>query len=233
MAAARLYVVMWEALTSGILKLVRDARPDVVAVDEEGRISLIQFKECTRDVLLATAPIAPFSPWVALVGLRGGMALRLLAEVRAAVPGAPPLIPPPIKWELWASPDEMRMAMYLCQTAIIQRSEYAKTLTPLRRVMELFELDRTEFARLFGVTRQAIEQWEERGVPSERRAKLTTLLAVGELLARKLRPQLLPGVARTKAEAYGGRTMLELIAADEHEWLLNDVRESFDWAATA
>ena len=34
-------------------------------------------------------------------------------------------------------------------------------------------------------------------------------------------------------KADGGRTMLELIAADQHEWLLNDVRESFDWAATA
>lgn len=232
-AAARLYVAMWETLASGMLKLVREARPDVVTVDEEGRISLRQFKECTRDVLLATAPIAPFSPWVALVGLRGGMALRLLAELRAAVPGAIPLIPPPVRWEPWASSDEMRMVIYLCETALLERLEYAKTLTPLRRVMELFELDRSEFARLFGVTRQAVEQWEERGVPSERWAKLTTLLAVGELFARKLRPHVLPGVARTKAEAYGGRTMLELIAADQHEWLLNDVRESFDWAATA
>src|SRR3990172_12351282 len=67
-AAARLYVATWETLTSGMLRLVREARPDVVTVDEEGRISLIQFKECTRDVLLSISPIAPFSPWVALVG---------------------------------------------------------------------------------------------------------------------------------------------------------------------
>ena len=233
LAAARQYLSTWETLTSGMLNLVREARPDAISVDEEGRISLIQLKECTRDVLLATAPIAPFSPWVSLVGLRRGMVLRLLAELRAGVPGAMPLIPPPVKGEPWARPDEMRMALYLCETALTQRSEYAKTLAPLRRVLHLFELERTEFARLFGVSRQAVEQWEERGVPSERWAKLTTILAVGELLARKLHPHVLPGVARTKAEAYGGRTMLELIAADQHEWLLNDVRESFDWAATA
>lgn len=233
LAAARQYLSTWETLTSGTLNLVREARPDAIIVDEEGRISLIQLKECTRDVLMATAPIAPFSPWVSLLGLRRGLVLRLLAEVRAAVPGAMPLIPPPVKGEPWASPDEMRMALHLCETALTQRSEYAKTLAPLTRVMQLFELERTEFARLFGVSRQAVEQWEERGVPSERWAKLTTILAVGELLARKLRPNALPGVARTKAGAYGGRTILELIAGDQHEWLLNDVRESFDWAATA
>jgi DNA-binding XRE family transcriptional regulator len=54
--------------------------------------------------------------------------------------------------------------------------------------MELFELDRTELAKLFGVRRQAVEQWERRGVPAERRAKLATTVAIGELLAQKLRP---------------------------------------------
>lgn len=233
LTAAREYLSAWEALTSGMLNLVREARPDAFTVDEDGRISFIQLKGCTRDVLLATAPIAPFSPWVSLMGLRRGMVLRLLAEVRAAVPGAAPLIPPTVKWEPWARPDEMRTALYLCETALTQALEYATVLAPLGRAMQLFGLDRTEFARLFSVTRQAVEQWEERGVPSERWAKLTTIRAVGELLSRKLQPNLLPGVARTKAEAYGGRTMLDLIAADQHEWLLKDVRESFDWAATA
>jgi hypothetical protein len=99
--------------------------------------------------------------------------------------------------------------------------------------MQLFGLDRTEVALLFGVTRQAVEQWEQRGVPAERQAKVLTIQAIGELLARKLRPGTLPGVARRRAEAYRGGTMLDMIAQDQHEALLEDVRASFDWAATA
>ena len=38
---------------------------------------------------------------------------------------------------------------------------------------------------------------------------------------------------RTRAEAYRGETMLDTIAEDRHEALLEDVRASFDWAATA
>jgi hypothetical protein len=38
---------------------------------------------------------------------------------------------------------------------------------------------------------------------------------------------------RAPAQAYDGKSMLELIAADRHEWLLASVRASFDYAATA
>jgi hypothetical protein len=83
------------------------------------------------------------------------------------------------------------------------------------------------------VRRQAVEQWERRGVPTERQAKLATTVAIGELRRRKLRAGLLPGVARRPAGAYRGRTMLEMIEQDHHDELLQDIRRSFDWATTA
>jgi hypothetical protein len=43
----------------------------------------------------------------------------------------------------------------------------------------------------------------------------------------------LPGVARKQAHAYGGLSMLEMIAADRHEELLATVRASFDFAQPA
>lgn len=61
-------------------------------------------------------------------------------------------------------------------------------------------------------------------MPAERQAKLTTGLAIAELLARKLRAGSVPGLARTAAKAYGTRTMLRMLA---------DVRASFDWASSA
>ncbi len=40
-------------------------------------------------------------------------------------------------------------------------------------------------------------------------------------------------MVRRPAEAYGGRSMLEVIADDEHDWLADSVRASFDYAAVA
>ena len=90
-----------------------------------------------------------------------------------------------------------------------------------------------ELASLFGVRRQAVDQWLARGIPSERQEKVQTLVAVCDLLERKLKPGRLAGVARRPADAYGGKTMLELIAANRHRELLELVRDSFDWASAA
>jgi hypothetical protein len=99
--------------------------------------------------------------------------------------------------------------------------------------MEAFDLSKSELGRLFGVSRQAIDGWLVKGVPSERQEKLATLLAVTDLLERKLKAGRLPGIARRAAAAYDGQTMLDLMAADRHDELLAKVRESFDWASAA
>ena len=83
------------------------------------------------------------------------------------------------------------------------------------------------------VLEQAIDQWLERGVPSERQEKVQTLVAICDLLERKLKPGRLAGISRRPADAYGGKTMLQLIAADRHRELLEVVRDSFDWASAA
>jgi hypothetical protein len=84
-----------------------------------------------------------------------------------------------------------------------------------------------------GVTRQAIDRWLANGVPPERQEKLAAILAVADLLERKLKSGRVAGVARRPADAYGGRTMLQMIAADRHAELLASVRGSFDWARAA
>ncbi len=99
--------------------------------------------------------------------------------------------------------------------------------------MGVFRLSKSELGRLFGVTRQAIDGWLAQGVPAEREDKLATLLALADLLERKLKTDRIPGIARRPAEAYGGHTMLELIAADRQRELLELVRRSFDWSQAA
>jgi DNA-binding transcriptional regulator YiaG len=220
--AAHEYVAAWHDLAEAVLKLVWKRRPE-----------LEPFGEVLREAVIAVAPAAPFSRWVSHEGLSRGIGLRLLCEIRITVPDAAQLrVPRRGQWRPWAEVRAMHTAWQLIEVALIERTARTHD-TPLSRVMQLFGLDRTEIARLFGVTRQAVEQWEQRGVPPERQAKLSTIQAIGELLARKLRPGTLPGVARTRAEAYRGETMLDMIVKHRHEALLEDVRASFDWAATA
>jgi DNA-binding transcriptional regulator YdaS (Cro superfamily) len=239
--AACEYVRHWRQLTDGLVILLQHQRPDLVVKAADGRLLIVDAKgdptETTPERLLAVAAIAPCSGWVARTGLGRGIALKLLAEIREQVPGAIPLVPKAGLCTHWASGDAVRTAVRLIERAVGRQSEDDErpvgSARLLKRSMELFGLDKTELARLFGVRRQAVEQWERRGVPAERQAKLATVVAVGELLARRLRPGLLPGVARRQAAAYHGRTMLEMIRQDRHDELLEDVRESFDWASTA
>jgi DNA-binding XRE family transcriptional regulator len=91
----------------------------------------------------------------------------------------------------------------------------------------------TELGRLFGVSRQAVAQWRERGVPSARQEKAATVAAICDLLSHQLKPERIPGIARRPARAYGGLSMLEMIERDRHQRLHQRVRRSFDWAVPA
>jgi len=105
------------------------------------------------------------------------------------------------------------------------------TPTLLDPIAGALELTETELGRLFGVSRQAVGQWRERGVPSSRMAKVTAVAAICDLLGHQLKPERIPGVARRPADAYGGLTMLELIEDDREDELLTLVRRSFDWGS--
>jgi nucleoid DNA-binding protein len=113
------------------------------------------------------------------------------------------------------------------------RRAVGESIRQLEEIQQLFELNLTELGRLFGASRQAVSSWLEKGVPSARKPKVHSVLNIAQLLERQLRPGRLPAVARRQAPAYGGLSILEMIGADRHEPLLERIRESFDWAATA
>jgi DNA-binding transcriptional regulator YiaG len=100
----------------------------------------------------------------------------------------------------------------------------------ITRVRSVFGVNRTELARLFGVRRQAVAQWETRSVPAERQEKLATLEAIVDVLTAKLELDRIPGVLKRPASAYGGRSILEAIADDEQALVLDQLRAAFDWA---
>ena len=105
--------------------------------------------------------------------------------------------------------------------------------SPLKRAMRTLELSSTEMAGLMGVTRQAVDKWLVGAPPIERMAKIGAIAEISDILRYRLRDGMPPVVARRPAEAYAGRSMLEVIADDDHEWLRRSVRYSFDFVAIA
>jgi len=234
--ATREYVRCYHVLTLRVLDEAHRARPDVVVRTGDGHLALIDVKGTPRrapvEALETASAEAPFGPWTARFPLEEAVALDLTSRVRQLIGlRALDLAPADPGLGEVVDVDDLTALRFLRRVRF--HLNHPDEEHPLRRLMDAFELSKTELASLFGVRRQAVDQWLERGVPSERQEKVQTLIAICDLLERKLKPGRLAGVARRPADAYGGKTMLELIAADQHRELLELVRDSFDWTTAA
>lgn len=105
--------------------------------------------------------------------------------------------------------------------------------SPLRRAMATLDLSSGDVAELMNVKRQAVDKWLLAGPPAERSEKVGALAEIADILRYRLKDGMPAVVARKNAEAYGGRSMLDLVAHNEHEWLLKSVKESFDFRRVA
>jgi hypothetical protein len=232
--ATQEYVVGYRRLTVCLLAEARSGRPDLVTLREDGEIALIDAKGQP-----ARAPIgalenalveAPFSPWATAYDLGDAVALDLTSRVRVLL-GHRGLTPPGTDEHFALTFDDLDAQRFIRRARHYLNNPH--TEHPLRRIMGAFGLSKTELGGLFGVRRQAVDQWLARGVPPERQEKVAALDALADLLGRKLKADRLPGVARRPADAYDGETMLDLIRQDRHRELLDLVRRSFDWATAA
>jgi hypothetical protein len=161
-----------------------------------------------------TAPFDPDGPLHALVSVAEGI--------------IGPVTPPPTTAAL-ALPSVVDYERFA--RAVL--TELAGAGTGLERLMAAWRLTVTDVAELFGVRRQAVQQWLAGGVPASRAPKLSAVLRTADLLERNLLAERIPGIVRTPAAAYGGTSMLVMITDDRHDELLELVARSFDWAATA
>lgn len=168
------------------------------------------------DHLALTAPFDPRGPIGALVSAASG----IIPDMDV------PTIPRTPQKALPRSMDYQRFARVVL-------AELSGAGTGLERLMAAWGLTVSDVARLFGVRRQAVQQWLDDGVPGARQAKLQTMLQIADLLERNLLPERISGIVRAPSEAYEGRSMLELIANDRQDALLDGVRRSFDWAWSA
>lgn len=102
---------------------------------------------------------------------------------------------------------------------------------PLRRAMTTLDLSTTDVGELMGVKRQAVDKWLLAGPPPDRLEKIGALAELADLLRYRLRDGMAPIVVRRAFD--DGRTMLELVADNDHLELVQRVRESFDYSTVA
>jgi hypothetical protein len=232
--ATREYVRGYRELTTCLLVNAHRIHQDLVVITDEGEVALVdgngQPARAPIGALENGAAEAPFTPWVARYELADAVGLDLTSRVRVLLGDRALNLPATANG--WAPVgDDLDAQRFIRRVRHFLNNPEARH--PLHRIADAFGLSKTELAGLFGVRRQAVDQWLARGVPPDRQEKVATLDAVVDVLERKLKPGRLPGVARRPAAAYGGETMLDLIRQDRHRELLDLVHTSFDWATAA
>jgi predicted transcriptional regulator len=113
-------------------------------------------------------------------------------------------------------------------TEHLDKRRAGKSLT---RTLEVWDLSQSEAARLFGVSRQALNKWLVQGAPAERADAIADLSAATDLLVRHLKRDRISAVVRRPIPAMDERTMLELIGSGETRQLLMLCREMFSFGS--
>lgn len=97
----------------------------------------------------------------------------------------------------------------------------------LERTLSVWGLSQSEAARLFGVSRQALGKWLERGPPVDRARTVADLAAATDLLVHYLKRDRIPAVVRRGNAATRNRSLLDLLGAGESSTILAVCRDMF------
>jgi hypothetical protein len=117
--------------------------------------------------------------------------------------------------------------------AFLEALEQRVRTAPLERLMSAWDLSAAATGRIFGVSRQAVAKWRGSGVPDDRAVALADLAAATDVLERYVRRERISAVVRRPAPALGGRSLLELAEAGEHEAVRRGAAAMLDLRRTA
>jgi len=97
-------------------------------------------------------------------------------------------------------------------------------------IRQIFGLSETAFARLFGVSRQAVEKWRRQGVPPARTADLDRLQEIARVFKERLIEARIPQIVRTPAAGLGDRTVLDVLEAEGVEPVYRYLHRLYSYA---
>lgn len=178
-----------------------------------------------RQAAVIRAGEAALNGWAATHGLGIGMIAGACASLRELGDCPPAISAPGGLTELGASTRAMAWRVAILD-ALMARLE------PLERIRTGLELSETELGALFGVSRQAVSQWREKGIPANRADAVAHVLQTVDLLERKLVAGRLPLVARRPADRLGGKSILQALT-DDPAGTHAVFAAAFDWSTGA
>ncbi len=183
------------------------------------------FDQNRRNILVIRSLRSPMSGWAARYGFGIGVAAFVAATGREIAPNLTSL----------QSPSGIpAIALEVDILAFDRNIERALRFQdePIVVIERELGLDRTETGRLFGVSRQAVDQWMDSGIPNTRLEHVAAVLKVTEIMSPKLKPGRLKLAARRAAPGLGGKSLLEAMSTDPLT-TAEQVENVFDWSGTA
>lgn len=178
-----------------------------------------------RQTLLLRGLSAPMTGWVGSFGFGRGVGASIAASALELTSVSSPIAVP-----AGLAPEVASADLYEFERMVLAtlRSEDE----PLAVIGRELQLTKAELGELFRVSRQAVSEWMDTGIPPKRLGDVSHVLRIASLLSRKLKPGRAALVVRRPAPALGGRTLLEVIHDDPAK-ALSAVEESFDWSGVA
>jgi len=105
-----------------------------------------------------------------------------------------------------------------------------KTTRAIDEIRQIFGLSETRVARLFGVSRQAVDKWRTAGVPSIRVADVDRVLEIAHVFKRRLKAERIPQIVTTPAKGLNGNTVLEILERRGPEPIYRYLHELYSYA---
>ncbi|MGA7272169.1 MAG: hypothetical protein WB239_13945, partial [Acidimicrobiia bacterium] len=101
----------------------------------------------------------------------------MIQKVRELTPGLHPVALSTYAMPHWEHSEAEIRAFRRHVSAALSESD-----PPLERIRQVFALNLTQLGAIFGVSRQAVTQWLESGVPDDRLEKVATVASIADLL---------------------------------------------------
>ena len=99
----------------------------------------------------------------------------------------------------------------------------------LERILTVWDLNQTQAAKLFGVSRQALNKWLAQGLPADRVESVANLAASTDLLVHYLKRDRIPAAVRRPIPALDNRSLLDLWGTGDTAGLLKTCRDMFSF----
>ncbi len=99
----------------------------------------------------------------------------------------------------------------------------------LERILTVWDLNQTQAAKLFGVSRQALNKWLAQGLPADRVESVANLAASTDLLVHYLKRDRIPAAVRRPIPALDNQSLLDLLGTGDTVTLLKTCRDMFSF----